>query len=125
MDALVGCIRSAIVPAPQHKFVVADLASIESVVIGWLTDCKWFMDTLAAKHDLYRSFAAHWLGIPYEETLPHRGKAKPATLGAGYRLGGGHLSPEGKKTGLCFSTRFRYPGLPHVAVRQRCGPVTW
>lgn len=100
MDALVGCIRSAIIPAPQHKFVVADLSSIESVVIGWLTDCKWFMDTLAAKHDLYRSFAAHWLGIPYEETLPHRGKAKPATLGAGYRLGGGHLSPEGKKTGL-------------------------
>lgn len=100
MDALVGCIRSAIIPAPQHKFVVADLSSIESVVIGWLTDCKWFMDTLAAKHDLYQSFAAHWLGIPYEETLPHRGKAKPATLGAGYRLGGGHLSPEGKKTGL-------------------------
>ena len=100
MDALVGCIRSAIIPAPQHKFIVADLSSIESVVIGWLTDCKWFMDTLAAKHDLYRSFAAHWLGLPYEETLPHRGKAKPATLGAGYRLGGGHLSPEGKKTGL-------------------------
>lgn len=100
MDALVGCIRSAIIPAPGHKFVVADLSSIESVVIGWLTDCKWFMDTLAAKHDLYRSFAAHWLGILYEETLPHRGKAKPATLGAGYRLGGGHLSPEGKKTGL-------------------------
>ena len=100
MDALVGCIRSAIIPAPQHKFIVADLSSIESVVIGWLTDCKWFMDTLAAKHDLYRSFAAHWLTLPYEETLPHRGKAKPATLGAGYRLGGGHLSPEGKKTGL-------------------------
>ena len=94
MDALVGCIRSAIIPAPGHKFIVADLASIESVVIGWLTDCKWFMNTLAEKHDLYRSFAAHWLGIPYEETLPHRSKAKPATLGAGYRLGGGHLSPE-------------------------------
>lgn len=100
MDALVGCIRSAIIPAPGHKFIVADLASIESVVIGWLTDCKWFMDTLAAKHDLYQSFAAHWLGIPYEDTLPHRSKAKPATLGAGYRLGGGHLGDDGKKTGL-------------------------
>ena len=100
MDALVGCIRSAIIPSPGHKFIVADLASIESVVIGWLTDCKWFMNTLAAKHDLYQSFAAHWLGIPYEETLPHRSKAKPATLGAGYRLGGGHLGDDGKKTGL-------------------------
>lgn len=100
MDALVGCIRSAFIPAPGHKFIVADLSSIESVVIGWLTDCKWFMDTLAIKHDLYRSFAAHWLGLPYEETIPHRTKAKPATLGAGYRLGGGHLGDDGKKTGL-------------------------
>lgn len=100
MDALVGCIRSAFIPSPGHKFIVADLASIESVVIGWLTDCKWFMDTLAIKHDLYRSFAAHWLGLPYEETIPHRTKAKPATLGAGYRLGGGHLGDDGKKTGL-------------------------
>lgn len=100
MDALVGCIRSAFVPAPEHKFIVADLSSIESVVIGWLTECKWFMDTLAMGHDLYRSFAAHWLQLPYEETKPHRTKAKPATLGAGYRLGGGHLSDDGKKTGL-------------------------
>lgn len=100
MDALVGCIRSAIVPAPQHKFVVADLASIESVVIGWLTGCVWFMHTLYIGHDLYRSFAAHWLGIDYEDTKPHRSKAKPATLGAGYRLGGGHLAADGKKTGL-------------------------
>lgn len=100
MDALVGCIRSAFIPTPGHKFVVADLSSIESVVIGWLTECKWFLDTLSAGHDLYRSFAAHWLKIPYEETKPHRSKAKPATLGAGYRLGGGHLGDDGKKTGL-------------------------
>lgn len=100
MSALVGCIRSAFVPTPEHKFIVADLSSIESVVIGWLTNCKWFMDTLAAKHDLYRSFAAHWLNLPYEETKPHRSKAKPATLGAGYRLGGGHMDEQGKKTGL-------------------------
>lgn len=100
MSALVGCIRSAFIPTPEHKFIVADLSSIESVVIGWLTNCKWFMDTLAAKHDLYRSFAAHWLNLPYEETKPHRSKAKPATLGAGYRLGGGHMDEQGKKTGL-------------------------
>lgn len=100
MDAIVGCIRSAFIPAPGHKFITADLSSIESVVIGWLTDSRWFMDTLAAGKDLYRSFAAYWLNLPYEETKPHRPKAKPATLGAGYRLGGGHITADGKKSGL-------------------------
>ncbi|MGL5154246.1 MAG: DNA polymerase [Aeromonas veronii] len=100
MDTLVGCIRSAFVPGPGKKFVVCDLSSIESVVIGWLTNCKWFMETLAAGHDLYRAFAGEWLHLPYEETKPHRSKAKPATLGAGYRLGGGDLLDDGKKTGL-------------------------
>jgi len=100
IHTLVGTIRSAFVPAPGKKFVVADLASIESVVIGWLTDCRWFMDNLRSGRDLYRAFAAEWLHIPYDETKPHRGKAKPATLGAGFRLGGGTLLPNGKKTGL-------------------------
>lgn len=100
MEVLSGTIRSAIIPAPKKKFIVADLSSIESVVIGWVTGCHWFMSTLAAKKDLYRSFAAEWLKIHYDETKPHRGKAKPATLGAGYRLGGGHMDEKGKKTGL-------------------------
>ncbi|QJI52226.1 DNA polymerase I family A [Cronobacter phage JC01] len=101
MDALVGLIRSAFIPTPGYRFVVSDLASIESVVIGWLTDCKWFMDTLHAGRDLYRAFAAEWLKIPYEETKPHRSKAKPATLGAGYGLGGGKFDPiKKKKNGL-------------------------
>lgn len=101
MDALSGMIRAAIIPSPGKRFVVSDLASIESVVIGWLTDCEWFMDTLKAGRDLYRSFAAEWLNLPYEETKAHRGKAKPATLGAGFGLGGGKFDPRTrKKTGL-------------------------
>lgn len=101
MDALVGMIRAAFVPEQGYRFVVSDLASIESVVIGWFTDCKWFLDTLHAGRDLYQSFAAEWLHIPYEETKPHRSKAKPATLGAGYGLGGGKFNPKThKKDGL-------------------------
>lgn len=100
MNGLVGMIRGALIPSDGYKFVVADLASIESVVIGWLTDCNWFMTTLREKRDIYMSFAAEWLKIPYSETKPFRGKAKPATLGAGFRLGGGDLMPNGKKSGL-------------------------
>lgn len=101
MDTLVGMVRSAFIPQPGYRFVVSDLASIESVVIGWLTDCEWFMSTLREGRDLYRSFAAEWLHLPYEETKPHRSKAKPATLGAGYGLGGGKFDAKfHKKTGL-------------------------
>lgn len=104
MVALVGCIRSAIIARPGHILRVADLSSIESVVIGWFTGCKWILNTLAENKDLYRSFAAFWLNLPYDETKPHRSKAKPATLGCGYRLGGGDIITEGpmagKKTGL-------------------------
>lgn len=99
MDAVVGLLRSALVASEGKKLVAADLSSIESVVIGWLTDCRWFMDTLAEGKDLYRSFAAEWLKIDYDDTKPHRSKAKPATLGAGYRLGGGDMV-NGVKTGL-------------------------
>lgn len=99
MDMLPGLLRAALIPSYGKRFVVADLSSIESVVIGWMTGCKWFLDTLRNKKDLYRAFAAEWLKIPYSETKPHRGKAKPATLGCGYRLGGGDMI-DGKKTGL-------------------------
>lgn len=99
MDSLVGCIRSAFIPSPGKEFRVADLSSIESVVIGWLTDCEWFLNTLREGKDLYRAFAAIWLRIDYADTKPHRSKAKPATLGAGYRLGGGDIVATGKKAG--------------------------
>jgi len=100
MDALSGMMRGAIIPTEGYEFAVADLASIESVVIGWLTDCKWILSTLDAGRDLYVSFASFWLKLTYEKAWPHRSKAKPATLGAGFRLGGGSLMPDGKKGGL-------------------------
>jgi DNA polymerase len=99
MIALVGCIRSALVARPGYELRVADLSSIESVVIGWLTDCEWMLGTLKAGRDLYRAFAEQWLKIPYEDTKPHRSNAKPATLGAGFRLGGGDIVTDGKEAG--------------------------
>ena len=100
MEVAVGLIRATIIPTPGKVLRVADLSSIESVIIGWLTNCRWFMETLRNKKDLYRAFAAEWLHLAYDDTKPHRSKAKPATLGCGYRLGGGEETEEGKKTGL-------------------------
>lgn len=101
MEAIVGCIRSAFRAERDHEFRVCDLASIESVVTGWLTDCKWFQDVLNSGKDIYKSFAMHLYNKTYEEvTKLERSMAKPATLGCGYRLGGGFETEDFKRTGL-------------------------
>jgi DNA polymerase len=100
MDALAGLVRSAIKAPKDRKLVVCDLASIESRVIAWLTDCKRLLEVFAKGMCAYRDFATELFKIAYDEvTKGQRGDAKPAVLGAGYRLGGGAMI-EGKKTGL-------------------------
>jgi DNA polymerase len=101
MEAIVGCIRSTFRAEKNHQFRVVDLASIESVVIGWLTDCHWFQEVLESGKDIYKSFAMHLYNKTYDEvTKGERGMAKPATLGCGYRLGGGFETEDFKRTGL-------------------------
>lgn len=101
MEAVVGCIRSSFRAEEGHEFRVVDLASIESVVIGWLTNCKWFQHVLESKKDIYKSFAMHLYHKLYDEvTKAERNMAKPATLGCGYRLGGGIETEDYKRTGL-------------------------
>lgn len=101
MEAIVGCIRSTFRAEEDHEFRTVDLASIESVVIGWISDCKWFQQVLAEKKDIYKSFAMHLYGLDYDAVSKfQRGMAKPATLGCGYRLGGGMETEDFKRTGL-------------------------
>lgn len=100
MDLFAGCIRSAI-RAPDGRVVHScDLASIESVVIGWLARCERLLNVFRAGKDAYKDFATELFKCEYDEVTPKQRKlAKPATLGAGYRLGGGG-EVKGKKTGL-------------------------
>lgn len=100
MDLLAGCVRGAF-RAPEGKVIRAcDLASIESVVIGWLARCERLLNVFRSGRCAYRDFATELFHVLYEEvTSAMRTLAKPATLGAGYRLGGGS-ELKGKKTGL-------------------------
>lgn len=87
-DALGSSIRHCIQAAPGHRLVVCDLASIESVVLGWLSGCQIMNDTFAGGRDTYKVFASRHFGVPYEEvTKEQRTFAKPPVLGAGYMLG--------------------------------------
>lgn len=100
MDAVSGCVRSTIQAHEGKKLVVCDLSSIESVVIFWMTDCERGMNVFRDGRCAYKDFATDLYGVPYEQvTKSQRSGAKPAVLGAGYRLSGGELR-DGEKTGL-------------------------
>lgn len=88
-EAMGASIRHCIQASPGHKLAVADLNSIESVVLGWLTYCSGINHIFKSGKDTYKPFASRHFGIPYEEvTKEQRTFAKPAVLGAGYMLGG-------------------------------------
>lgn len=100
LDALAGLVRSSVRPKKGKKLIVCDLSSIESVVIGWVSGCERLLNVFREGRDAYKDFATELFGVPYAEvTSDQRKKAKPATLGAGYRLGGGDIR-DGKKTGM-------------------------
>jgi DNA polymerase len=104
MDALATCIRSAIKAPPGYKLIVSDLSAIESRVIGWIAGCETLLNVFREGKDTYKAFGVYLFHKPYEEiTKEERNLAKPAVLGAGYRLGGGSevgKYPDTKKTGL-------------------------
>lgn len=100
MDALAGLVRSSVRAKKGKVLLVCDLSSIESVVIGWVTGCERLLNVFREGRDAYKDFATELFKCSYEEVTSYMRKmAKPATLGAGYRLGGGEIQ-DGKRTGL-------------------------
>lgn len=104
MSAIAACIRTGLRAPKGYKFVTCDLASIESVVIGWLSNCEKLIEVFSKNLDVYKVFASRMFGIPYEKVEKWmRQQAKPGVLGAGFRLSGGMEVgeyPEVVKTGL-------------------------
>ncbi len=101
MEIIVGTVRSAFGTQEGQEFAVCDLASIESVSIGYLANCERILNVFRDGKDVYRDFGQELFRKTYDEITKHeRTISKPAVLGAGYRLSGGELTEEGKKTGL-------------------------
>lgn len=100
MDALAGCVRSAIRAPDGYEIRVCDLASIETRVSGALAGCDRLLNVFAEGKDAYVDFGQFMFSKTYEEvTKQERQEAKPAVLGCCYGLGGGELR-DGKRTGL-------------------------
>ncbi|WP_295450900.1 DNA polymerase [uncultured Thiodictyon sp.] len=85
---LSSLVRSAIAAPPGKKLVVADLASIETVMVAWEADSEYLLALLREGRDPYKDFASRLFGVPYAAvTKTQRNLAKPAVLGGVYGLG--------------------------------------
>jgi len=89
-DLLSSLVRPAIAsPSPDKVLTVADLASIETIMIGWAANSTYMLDLFENGLDPYKDFGSKLLGIPYDEiNKAQRTYCKPVVLGAGYMLGG-------------------------------------
>ncbi len=87
-EVLGGAIRHVIHAKPGHTLAVADLSSIESVVLGWVADCDLIDSTFRQGRDSYKVFASNYYQIKYDQvTKAQRSFSKPPVLGCGYMLG--------------------------------------
>ncbi len=89
LGALSSMLRSAIYSQEHMRWVVADYASIEGRVGGWVTDCPAVNFIFAQGLDQYVEFAKEIFGVRKREDVTpfQRFLAKPAVLGCQYRLG--------------------------------------
>lgn len=88
MDVLAGTIRASFAGTPSNRFVVGDLAQIESRVLAGIAGCQTMIDAYASGHDLYKEFMAWMLGKPIEEIdSDERARGKVVILGCGFQMG--------------------------------------
>ncbi|WP_425061406.1 DNA polymerase [Sporomusa carbonis] len=80
-------IRTAFIPKPGLKFIVADFSAIEARVIAWLAGETWRNEVFASHGKIYEASASRMFHVPIEEITkgsPLRQKGKIAELALGY-----------------------------------------
>ena len=97
-NVLSELIRTAFIPSPGKKFIVADFSAIEARVLAYLAGEKWRMDAFAQGKDIYCASASQMFGVPVEkhgENGHLRQKGKIAELALGYGGSDGALRAMG------------------------------
>ena len=80
-------VRTAFIPRPGYKFIVADFSAIEARVIAHLAGEKWVSDTFKANGDIYCETASRMFGVPVEKHGRNpelRQKGKQAVFSCSY-----------------------------------------
>lgn len=86
-DTLSQLVRTALIPEPGKKFIVADFSAIEARVLSWLAGEKWRMETFESGGDIYCATASkmfHCNVVKHGENGDLRQKGKQAELACGY-----------------------------------------
>lgn len=86
-DTLSQLVRTALIPKPGMKFIVADFSAIEARVLSWLAGETWRMETFASGGDIYCATAGkmfHCNVVKHGENGELRQKGKQAELACGY-----------------------------------------
>lgn len=85
-------IRTAFVPKPGHRFIVADFSAIEARVIAWLANETWRMDVFNTHGKIYEASAEQMFHLPpgsvgKGDPMRQRGKIAELALGYGGSVG--------------------------------------
>lgn len=86
-EVLAQCVRTAFIPAPGMKFIVADFSAIEARVLAWLAGEQWVLDVFAEGGDIYCETASRMFHVPVVKHGVNgdlRQKGKQAVLSCGY-----------------------------------------
>ena len=97
-DTLSQLIRTAFIPSPGCRFIVADFSAIEARVIAWLAGETTTLAAFREGKDLYCETASRMFGVPVEKHGINgelRQKGKIATLACGYNGSVGALKAMG------------------------------
>ncbi len=104
-EVLSELIRTAFIPRPGKKLVVADFSAIEARVIAWLAGEQWRNEVFATHGKIYEASASQMFRVPIEDVTkgsPLRQKGKIAELALGYGGSVGALKAMGAlDMGLC------------------------
>ena len=97
-NVLSELIRTAFIPKPGYRFVVADFSAIEARVLAWLSGEKWRLDVFASHGKIYEASASAMFHVPIEKVTkgsPLRQKGKISELALGYGGSVGALTSMG------------------------------
>lgn len=100
-DTLSQLIRTAFIPSPGCRFIVADFSAIEARVIAWLAGETTTLDAFREGKDLYCETVSRMFGVPVEKHGVNgelRQKGKIAVLACGYGGSVGALKAMGALT---------------------------
>ena len=86
-DVLSQLIRTALIPKPGYKFVVADFSSIEARVLARLANEQWRLDAFKEGKDIYCASASAMFHKEIHKHDPERQKGKISELALGYSGG--------------------------------------